>query len=79
MPMGCCHDEKVEIESDDFQVAQQVSPTGFVPVLIAEFTFSIIDITSQFKLAQASRFHNLDNSQPPAPPDIILFIQSFLI
>jgi hypothetical protein len=79
MPMGCCHDEKVEIQSDDFKVAQQLVAIDFIPALIGEFTFPILDFTAQFKQAQASLFFSQDHSHPPAPPDIILFVQSFLI
>ena len=79
MPAGCCHDEKVEIKSDDFQVAKQISVLGFVPVLISESAYPILDFTTQFENAQASHFFSLDNSHPPAHPDIVIFVQSFLI
>ena len=79
MPAGCCHDEKIEIKSDDYQFAQQITNAGFIPTLICEFTYPILDFTAQFEKVQTSHLFYQDNSHPPAGPDIILLTQSFLI
>ena len=79
MPVGCCHDEKVQIKSDVFNVAQQISVIGFLPVLVCEFSYPILDFTSQFEKVQTSQLFYQDNSHPPAGPDIIILTQSFLI
>ena len=79
MPTGCCHDEKVEIKSDDYQLAQQIPNAGFIPTLIFEFAYPILDFTSQFEKVQTSHLFYQDNSHPPAGPGIIILTQSFLI
>ena len=79
MPMGCCHDEKVEIQSDDFQVTQLLVAIDLIPALIGEFSYPILDFTAYYKQSQASLLFSIDHSHPPASPDIILFVQSFLI
>ena len=79
MPAGCCHDEKVQIKSDDFKVAKLISAIGFVPVLVKELTYPILDFASQFEKVQTSELFYQDNSHPPAGTDIVILTQSFLI
>ena len=79
MPGGCCHDEKVEIKSDDYQLAQPITNAGFIPTLICEFAYPILDFTSQFEKVQTSHLFYQDNSPPPGGPDIVILTQSFLI
>ena len=79
MQGGCCHDEKVEIASDEYQLIPQITNTGFIPALISELAFPILDFTSQFETIQTSHLFYQNISNPPADPEIILFTQSFLI
>ena len=79
MPGGCCHDEKVEIKSDDYQFAQPITNAGFIPTLICELAYPILDFTSQFEKVQTSQLFYQDNSPPHAGPEIIILTQSFLI
>ena len=79
MPSGCCHDEKVQIKPDDFQVTKAIAATGFVPVLICQIAYPILDFNTQFEKAQLSNYFHLDRSHPPANQDIIILAHSFLI
>ena len=76
---GCCHDEQLEIKSDDCNPAQIISNVGFVPVLIGEIAFPVLDFSSQFHYSQASFLTRLDRDRPPAGADIVIRIKSFLI
>jgi hypothetical protein len=79
MPSGCCHDEKLVIKSDDCSTAQLISNVGFVPVLIGEIDFPILDFSIHFQNAQSSFLTHLDKDRPPAGADIVIRIQSLLI
>ena len=79
MPAGCCHDEKLVIKSDDCSTAQFISNLGFVPVLISEIDFPILDFSLQFQNAHSNFLTYLDKDRPPMDWDIVVRIQSFLI
>jgi len=79
MPSGCCHDEKLEIKSDDGNTSQLVSNLGFVGVFISEMEFPILDFSLQFHNAQSNFIAHLDKDRPPTGDDIVVFVQSFLI
>ena len=79
MPSGCCHDEKLEIKSDSFKVAQEISNAGFVSFLIYEIAYPILDISSHFQNLRSNFLAVLDNDHPPAGPGIIILVKSFLI
>jgi len=79
MPSGCCHDEQLEIKSDDCSTAQLISNLGFVPVLIAEVAYPVLAISRHFQNSQSNFFTQLDKDRPPAGSDIVIRIQSFLI
>jgi len=79
MPAGCCHDETLVIKSDDCSTTQLISNLGFVPVLISEIDFPILDFSLQFQNAQSNFLTFLDKDRPPAGDDIVVFVQSFLI
>ena len=79
MPSGCCHDEKLEIKSDDCNAAQLISNLGYIPVLISEIDFPILDFSLQFQNAQSGFFTHLDKDRPPTGTDIVIRIQSLLI
>jgi len=79
MPSGCCHDEKLVIKSDDCSTAQLISNLGFVPVLISDIGFPILDFSLQFQNAQSKFLTHLDKDRPPADSDIVVLVQSFLI
>jgi hypothetical protein len=79
MPAGCCHDEKVEIKSDTFNVAEQVANTGFVPFLVYDVSVPLLDFSSHFLKSESNFLTAFNDAQPPAPPDIIILVQSFLI
>jgi hypothetical protein len=79
MPVGCCHNEKIEVKSDNYQVAQQIHPAGFFPVLIREGSFAELDFSVHFKQSKANFLTQLDPGRPPASADILILVQSFLI
>jgi len=79
MPFGCCHDEKIEIKSDDFNTAQLISNQGYVPVLIAEFAYRVLDFSVQFQNAQPNFLARLDKDRPPSGVDFVIRVHSFLI
>jgi len=79
MPTGCCHNEKVEIKSDSFKVAQKISNTGFDAFLIHEIAFPILDFSLHFQNSQSKFLTHLDKANPPDNPDIVILIHSFLI
>jgi hypothetical protein len=79
MPSGCCHDEKLEIKSDSYNTAQLISNLGFVPVLITEIAFPVLDFSIHFQNSQSSFLTHLDKNRPPTDSDIVIRIQSFLI
>jgi hypothetical protein len=80
MPVGCCHDEKLEIKSDDCSTAQLISNLGFVPVLICEMDFPVLDFSFHFRNSQSNFFALLDKDRPPTNgSDIVIRVQSFLI
>jgi hypothetical protein len=79
MPSGCCHDEKLEIKSDDFNTAQLIYNLGFVPVLIAEVAHPVLDFSFHFQNSQSRFLARLDKDRPPTVSDIVIRIQSFLI
>jgi len=65
MPSGCCHDEKLEIKSDDCNTTQLIFNVGFVPVLISEIAFPILDFSTLFQNAQSNFLTHLDKDRPP--------------
>ena len=79
MPSGCCHDEKVEIKSDNFTIASQVYNAGFVSFLVYEIAFPVLDFSLHFQNSQSNFLTHLDKSHPPDGPDIVILVQSFLI
>ena len=79
MLAGCCHNEKVEIKSDNYSPVQQIANAGFIPVSICVIAFPILDFSSHFQNSQSNFLTYLDNSHPPAHPDIIILVRSFLI
>ena len=79
MPSGCCHEEKIEIKAADFSLSSPVLNAGFVPVLLIEFAFPILDFTSHYRGTAAGVPTHFVDAQPPGPPDILLLVQSFLI
>ena len=79
MPSGCCHDEKLVIKSDDCSTAQLISNLGFVPVLIAEMAYPVLDFSSHFQNSQSNFLAHLGKDRPPSGADIVIRIQSFLI
>lgn len=79
MPVGCCQDEKVEIKSDNFNIAQQIANAGFVPILISEIAFPVLDFSLHFQNSESNFLLTFDNDHPPAGPEIIVLVQSFLI
>jgi len=79
MPSGCCHDEKIEIKSDDFNTAQLISNLGFVPVLMAEFAHPVLDFLFQFQNSELKFLGRLVQDRPPTGVDIVILVQSFLI
>jgi len=79
MPYGCCHDERIEIKSDNFNAAQLISNLGFVPVLIAEIAYPVLDFSHHFENSQSNFLSQLDKDRPPAGSDIVIRIQSLLI
>jgi len=78
MPVGCCHDQQIDVKSDNFQLTQQTSNIGFVPVLIAEFVKSFVDSSP---IAQSQSYQKFSFLEVPRPPghDIVILVQSFLI
>jgi hypothetical protein len=77
---GCCHDEKVDVKSDAFKVTQLVSNIGFIPVLLSEVTFPILDFSIQFQNSSQAFISYFDDSPPPDPgAERVILIQSFLI
>ena len=79
MPSGCCHNETIVVKSDDCNTAQLISNLGFVPVLIAEIAYPVLDFSSHFQNSQSSFFALLDKDRPPAGADIVIRVHSFLI
>ena len=79
MPSGCCHDEKVEIRSDNFTVAPQVYNAGYVSFLVYEIAFPVLDFSLHFQNSQSNFLTHLDEAHPPDGPGIVILIQSFLI
>jgi hypothetical protein len=79
MPSGCCHDEKITIKSDNFNVAQQLSNSGFVSFLIHEIAYPVLDFSAHFQNSQSNFLTRLDEAHPPDGPDIVILGQSFLI
>jgi hypothetical protein len=79
MPSGCCHDEKLEIKSDDCNSVQLISNLGFVPVLIAEIACPVLDFSCYFQNPQSNFLAHLDKDRPPTGADIVIRIQSLLI
>jgi len=79
MPSGCCHNETIAIKSDDCNTAQLISNLGFVPVLIAEIAYPVLDFSFHFQNSQSSFLTRFDKDRPPADSDIVIRIQSFLI
>lgn len=76
---GCCHDEKVDVKSDAFKIVQSASNAGFIPVLLSEVIFPILDFSIQFKNSSSHIIAHLDKDRPPDGPEIIVLVQSFLI
>jgi len=79
MPSGCCHDEKLEIKSDSFNTSQLTSNLGFVPGLICEISFPVLDFSIHFQNSQSNFLTHLDKDRPPTGEDIVVRVQSFLI
>jgi hypothetical protein len=79
MPSGCCHDDKLEIKADNYNTAQLISNLGFVPVLICEIAFPVLDFSYQFQNSQSNFLTHLDKNRPPTGADIVIRVQSFLI
>jgi|GEM_PF-1661218 len=79
MPSGCCHDEKLEIKADDYSTGQSISNPGFVPVLICEIPFPVLDLSVHFQNSQSNFLTHIDKDRPPADSDIVIRVQSFLI
>lgn len=79
MPAGCCHDEKMDIKSDDYNAAQLVSNVGFIPVLIGEIAFPVLDFSIHFQNSKSNFAAHLDKDRPPTDADIVIRIQSLLI
>jgi hypothetical protein len=79
MPSGCCHDERLEIKSDVCNTAQLTSNVGFVPVLIGEIAFPVLDFSAQFRYSKANFLTFPDRDRPPTGADIVIRVQSFLI
>jgi len=79
MPSGCCHDEKVEIKSDNFSIAQQIAHAGFVSFLIYEMAYLVLDFSVHFQNSQSHFLTHLDKTHPPDGLDIVILVQSFLI
>jgi hypothetical protein len=79
MPSGCCHNETIVVKSDDCNTAQLVSNIGFVPVLICEIAFPVLDFSYHFKNSQSNFLTILDKDRPPIGADIVIRVQSFLI
>ena len=79
MPSGCCHNEKVEIKSGDFDIVQQIAHTGFVSFLVYEVAFPVLDFSLHFQNSQFNFLAHLDKTHPPDGPDIVILVQSFLI
>jgi len=79
MPSGCCHNEKLEIKSDDFNATQLISNLGFVPVLICEIAFPVLDFSILFQNSQSNFLTHLDKDRSPTDTDIVILVQSFLI
>ena len=76
---NCCHDENLEIKSDNYSAAQLISNLGFVPVLICEIAFPVLDFSIHFQNSQSNFFALLDKDRPPTGEDIVVLVQSFLI
>ena len=77
---GCCHDEKVDVKSDAFKVSAAVSNIGFVPVLISEVSFPILDFAIQHQNSSQAFISYFDDSPPPDPgAERIILVQSFLM
>jgi len=79
MPSGCCHDETIVVKSDDCNTAQLISNSGFVPVLICEIAFPVLDFSTHFQNSQSGFLTQLDKDRPPIDADIVIRVQSFLI
>jgi hypothetical protein len=79
MPSGCCHDEKIEIKSDDCNTTQLILNLGFVPVLIAEIAYPVPNFSFHFQNPQASFSARMDKDRPPSGSDIVIRVQSLLI
>jgi len=79
MPSGCCHDERLEIKSDNYNTAQLISSLGFVPVLICEIISPILDFSILFQNSQSNFLTHLDKDRSPTDTDIVVLVQSFLI
>src|SRR3954471_14938990 len=79
MPAGCCHDENLEVKSYDYNATQLISNLGFVPVLICENVFSILDLSIHFQNSCSNFITLIDKDRPPTGADIVIRIQSFLI
>jgi len=79
MPVGCCHNEKVEVKSDDYQQAQQITPVGFTPVLIADLSFPEVDFTAHYQNSSSNFLAPLADDHPPTRSGIIILVHSFLI
>jgi hypothetical protein len=79
MPSGCCHDEKLEIKSDQYNGSQLISNLGFVPVLIGDISYPVLDFSIHFQNSQSNFVASLSKDRPPTDPDIVIRVQSFLI
>src|SRR5258706_304790 len=62
MPSGCCHDEKVEIKSDNFSIAQQIVHAGFVSFLIYEMAYPVLDFSLHFQNSQSHFLAHFDKT-----------------
>ena len=79
MPSGCCHDEKLDIKADNYNASQLISNIGFVPVLICEAAFPVLDFSIHFQNSQSNFLTHIDKDRPPTGEDIVIRVQSFLI
>ena len=79
MPSGCCHNETIVVKSNDCNTAQLISNLGFVPVLIAEIAYPVLDFSSHFQNSQSNFLVRLDKDRSSTGADIVILVQSFLI
>ena len=76
---GCCHDEKVEIKSDPYSKATITSTAVHAPFILRPISFQLLDFNKLHKAASLVLLIKSPDSHPPALPDVLALIQTFLI